>query len=63
MYICICKAITEKQLQEVVKTSSNASEALKKLGVGSECGVCFEDALNKYFPNRRKNNQPKKRQA
>lgn len=46
MYICICKAITDKQLEEAKKTTKNFKEICKKLGVGSDCGACIKDALN-----------------
>ncbi len=47
MYICICKGITEKQIQEAVtsRNSNNPKEILKSLGVGSDCGTCVEDAV------------------
>lgn len=48
MYICICKGITEKQIQEAVtsRNSNNPKEILKALGVGTDCGTCVEDAVN-----------------
>jgi bacterioferritin-associated ferredoxin len=47
MYVCICKGITEKQIQEAVTSrhSNNPKEILKALGVGSDCGTCVEDAV------------------
>ena len=48
MYVCVCKAITEKQVEEATRTSASINEACKKLGVGSECGVCLMDAINSY---------------
>lgn len=48
MYICICKAITDKQIEEATKNSASFNEACKKLGLGSECGVCLQDAINNY---------------
>ena len=47
MYVCICKGITEKQIQEAVtsRKSNNPKEILKALGVGSDCGTCVEDAI------------------
>ena len=45
MYICICKAISDKQLEEVAKTCHSTKEICKKLGLGSECGSCVQDAL------------------
>lgn len=48
MYVCICKGITEKQIQEAVtsRNSNNPKEILKALGVGTDCGTCVEDAVN-----------------
>lgn len=47
MYVCICKGITEKQIQEAVTSrhSNNPKEILKVLGIGSDCGTCVEDAV------------------
>ena len=45
MYICICKGITEKQIEEASLATNSISEACKKLGVGSECGVCLSDTI------------------
>ncbi len=47
MYVCICKGITEKQIQEAItsRSSHNPKEILKALGVGSDCGTCVEDAI------------------
>lgn len=47
MYVCICKGITEKQIQEAVtsRSTNNPKEILKALGVGSDCGTCVEDAV------------------
>ncbi len=47
MYVCICKGITEKQIQEAVgsRRTNNPKEVLKALGVGSDCGTCVEDAV------------------
>ncbi len=47
MYICICKGITEKQVQEAItsRSSNNPKDILKALGVGSDCGTCVEDAV------------------
>jgi bacterioferritin-associated ferredoxin len=47
MYVCICKGITDKQIQEAVtsRSSNNPKEVLKSLGIGSDCGTCVEDAI------------------
>jgi bacterioferritin-associated ferredoxin len=48
MYICICRGITEKQVQEAVisRNSNNPKEILKALGIGLDCGTCVEDAVS-----------------
>lgn len=47
MYVCICKGITEKQIQEAItsRNTKNPKEILKSLGVGTDCGTCVEDAV------------------
>lgn len=45
MYICICKGITDKQLEEAQKTTKSFRELCSTLGLGSECGTCVMDAI------------------
>lgn len=48
MYACICNQITEKELEETLKQShGNVNETVRKLNLGSSCGVCLIDALEK----------------
>lgn len=48
MYACICHKITEKDLEETMqKSKGNVNEALRKLKLGSSCGICLVDALEK----------------
>lgn len=51
MYVCICKGITEKQIQDAItsRISNNPKEILKSLGIGSDCGACVEDAIKKLL--------------
>jgi bacterioferritin-associated ferredoxin len=51
MYVCICKGITEKQIQDAITAKLNATpkEILKTLGVGTDCGTCIEDAVNQMM--------------
>lgn len=43
MYICICKQITDKQIQEVIcNGSATIAEIREKLGASSECGSCID---------------------
>lgn len=45
MYICICNAITERQVRECVEEGTRCVDELtSKLGVGAGCGRCRECA-------------------
>lgn len=47
MYICVCKAVTEKQIFQAVQAGAKHINDLKKeLGVASECGRCSTCAKN-----------------
>ena len=48
MYLCVCKAITDKQIEEATKTTKSIGEVCKKLGVGSECGVCLSEIITNH---------------
>jgi bacterioferritin-associated ferredoxin len=45
MYVCICKAITDKQLEDAKKSSQSLREICQNLGLGSECGACIQEAI------------------
>lgn len=53
MYVCICKGITEKQIQEAVtsRNTNNPKDILKALGIGTDCGTCVEDAVKTLLEN------------
>lgn len=41
MYVCICNAVTDKQLQEAISQGANNLRDLRhQLGVVSSCGKC-----------------------
>ena len=47
MYICICNAITERQLRECARSGACSVDQLKsELGVGAGCGRCLECATD-----------------
>jgi bacterioferritin-associated ferredoxin len=46
MYICICNAVTDKQIRRAAASGADSLPALRKqLGVASGCGTCASDAL------------------
>ncbi len=51
MYVCICKGITQKQLEDAVsvRKGQSSKDVLRALGVGSDCGTCVEDAVEKLL--------------
>ena len=44
MYICLCNAVCEKEVKDFIKENptSNNSEIIKKLKIGSSCNSCVE---------------------
>ena len=45
MYVCICNAITDKQIRKAAKSGATDLWKLQKeLGVASGCGSCMEAA-------------------
>lgn len=51
MYICVCKAVTDKAIRQQVAEGACSMRELKQcLGVGSQCGKCTtaaQDLLNR----------------
>ncbi|GAA5091163.1 hypothetical protein GCM10023337_16640 [Paenalcaligenes hermetiae] len=46
MYICICSAITDKQIKTAVANGASTLEDLQfELGVAINCGRCAESAM------------------
>jgi len=45
MIICLCKGITEEKIQDLLNKGLPTQEVLKRLGVGSDCGICILDAV------------------
>ncbi len=45
MYVCICKAVTDRQIRRAAATGvDNLYELRERLGVGAGCGTCASDA-------------------
>jgi bacterioferritin-associated ferredoxin len=45
LYICICNAVTERQLKECARSGASSLEELAfQLGVGTGCGRCRDCA-------------------
>lgn len=43
MYVCICNAVTDRQIQEQVANGAHSLTELKdRLGVASCCGCCSD---------------------
>jgi len=41
MYVCICNAVTERQVNEAIDAGATTIKALsRQLGVGTQCGTC-----------------------
>lgn len=47
MYVCLCNAVTERDLRECVRRGCCSMEALsEELGVGTGCGRCRPTATD-----------------
>ena len=45
MYVCVCSAVTERQIHQAVKNGAKTVKHLKdQLNVGTECGRCVSCA-------------------
>lgn len=41
MYVCVCRAVTERQIRDAVSDGARTLQDLRRgLGVSSECGQC-----------------------
>ena len=46
MYVCICNAITDKQIRDAARSGAESVWDLQKeLGVATNCGSCQESAM------------------
>jgi len=47
MYICVCNAVTERQVKQAVNEGADTMRDLRhRLGVAGECGRCAKCALD-----------------
>ena len=44
MYVCICKGITQKDIQNAVEEGASLRDIRKTMGVATECGSCGQCA-------------------
>lgn len=45
MYVCLCNAVTERQIEQAVAEGATSVKDLNRLlGVGAECGSCVRCA-------------------
>ena len=59
MYVCICKAVTDKQIRRAAARGvDNLYELRESLGVGSGCGSCASAAEAILHESQSKRAQP-----
>ncbi len=45
MYVCLCKAVTDRQIRESINGgASSFAEVRRSLGVSTQCGKCMQQA-------------------
>ena len=43
MYVCVCNAVTERQIKQAIYDGANTTQLLKqRLNVAMDCGTCDE---------------------
>lgn len=58
MYICICNAVTDKQIQNAIDNGAATMRCLsKQLGVGNQCGKCACEAKSMLRKNQVNNTE------
>lgn len=43
MIVCICNAVKEEQIRELMEEGLTYDQACEQLGVGSDCGICLKE--------------------
>ncbi len=59
MYVCVCMAVTERQVQQAARNGAKTLKDLKRdLGVASACGLCgscakrcLKESASAVFPS------------
>lgn len=45
MYVCVCNAVTEQQVDAAIEAGAKSVKSLNRaLGVGGQCGACVDCA-------------------
>lgn len=45
MYVCVCNAVTDRQIVEAAKQGATSLKDLRReLGISNECGLCAQCA-------------------
>ncbi len=45
MYVCLCKAVTDRQIRETISEGATTfAEIRRQLGVATQCGKCCQQA-------------------
>ena len=64
MYICVCKAVTERDIHDAVRHGVHSMKQLsRELGVGKECGLCVGCAKDCLHEARNRLQQEQSRRA
>lgn len=59
MYVCVCRAVTERQIRDAAHAGARTLKDLQRiLGVANECGQCAAAARQCLAEARRERSQP-----
>ena len=52
MYVCVCKGITDKQIEQAAKSGFETYRCLRQqTGIGTQCGKCSVEARSFFSQN------------
>ena len=64
MYVCICRAVTEREILSAIELGAVSMQALRsRLGVSSECGLCAGEVRRILKEHKRDHCQRARRRA
>ena len=51
MYVCVCNAVTEREVRDAIERGAKSVGALKEmLGVATNCGSCLDTVVEHLLP-------------
>ena len=53
MYACVCKAVKDKEIKQLISEGCSLKNIINKTGAGTDCGACMEYLKDTYCSNKK----------